>query len=214
MPGQTATRIATSGDRGRRPSTRSKPGPTACATRAFCAVTAGPSLADLFAANRSLILRYLMAQGAGEDAEDLLQDLWLRIQRTPAEVEPTRAYLMKMARNLLLDGARAARRQRQRDGAWQIDVRGVSDIDHSPDAEQVVISRDSLQRIDAVLRGLGTRTEAILRRHRIDGVAQRQLAAEEEISLSAVEKHLQKAYRAIALWQLELEGDGGAADDR
>jgi RNA polymerase sigma-70 factor (ECF subfamily) len=39
-------------------------------------------------------------------------------------------------------------------------------------------------------------------------MAQRDIAAEFGISLSAVEKHLQKAYRAIAAWQ---QDDGTAA---
>jgi RNA polymerase sigma-70 factor (ECF subfamily) len=48
-----------------------------------------------------------------------------------------------------------------------------------------------------VLRSLGERTDYIFRRHRVEGIPQRDIAAELGISLSAVEKHLQRAYRAV-----------------
>ena len=52
--------------------------------------------------------------------------------------------------------------------------------------------------MEDVLRRLGPKTERIIRRHRINGVPQRQLVLEEGLSLSSIEKHPQKAYRAIA----------------
>lgn len=168
------------------------------------AVSIDPSLTDLFSTSRGMILRYLRAQGAYEHAEDLLQELWIRVQRAPQAGKVSRAYLMKMAHNLVLDEARSAIRRKQRDRVWQIDGPMAIDVDPSPDAEQGLISRESLKRVEDVLHQLGPRTEAIIRRHRIDGVPQKQLALEEKLSLSAVEKHLQKAYRAIAQVQIEL----------
>ena len=169
-------------------------------------VSTGDSLAALFSTNRAMILRYFRAQGAGDHAEDLLQELWLKIQRAPSVSEVSRAYLMKMAHNLILDEARSAMRRKQRDRAWQTDGPAGVEIDPSPDAEQVLISRESLGRVEGALRLLGSRTETILRRHRIDGVAQKDLAREQGLSLSAIEKHLQKAYRSIALVQIEVDG--------
>jgi RNA polymerase sigma-70 factor (ECF subfamily) len=49
---------------------------------------------------------------------------------------------------------------------------------------------------------LGPRAAAIFRRHRIDGVPQRQVAKEMGVSLSTVESDLRGAYRALA----ELKG--------
>ncbi|RYF20656.1 MAG: sigma-70 family RNA polymerase sigma factor [Oxalobacteraceae bacterium] len=169
------------------------------------AASIDPSLMELFSTNQAMILRYLRAQGADEHAEDLLQELWIKVQRAPQVEHVSRAYLMKMAHNLVLDEARSATRRKQRDRVWHVDGPMAIDVDPAPDAEQSLISRESLKRMEDVLRQLGPRTEAIIRRHRIDGVPQRQLALEEGLSLSAVEKHLQKAYRAIAQAQIEFD---------
>jgi len=44
---------------------------------------------------------------------------------------------------------------------------------------------------------LGERTDLIFRRFRLDGVSQQIIGEELGISRSAVEKHLQKAYRRL-----------------
>ncbi|USU05591.1 RNA polymerase sigma factor [Sphingomonadaceae bacterium OTU29LAMAA1] len=165
---------------------------------------------DLFHANRDMILRYMRAHGFADQADDLLQELWLKIGRTPPVAEVSRAYLMKMAHNLIIDEARAAKRRKERDHMWQDGETGLLEADPAPNAEQIAIVRDALRRAEEVLRQLGPKTERILRRHRIDGVSQKQIALDEALSLSSVEKHLQKAYRAIALMQIDLDGAVGA----
>ncbi|TCP30107.1 sigma-70 family RNA polymerase sigma factor [Sphingomonas sp. BK235] len=162
-------------------------------------------LTKLFVDNRAMILRYLRALGGDDRADDLLQDLWLKVQRAPNVGQVSRAYLMKMPHNLALDDMRSNLRRGQRDRSWQVDGADGFEIDQSPNAEQILMSRESLRIMEELLRSLGPRTERIIRRHRIDDVSQKQLAAEEGLSLSAVEKHLQKAYRAIASAQVELD---------
>jgi RNA polymerase sigma factor (sigma-70 family) len=161
---------------------------------------AGSILAQAFLANQPLLLRYLRARGAGEDAEDCLQDLWIRAQACPDDgIGDPLAYLYRMAHNLMLDRYRAAHRRKGREIAYSSDVEGHDgDADDAPTAERILIGRDRLRQIDRVLAGLGPRTEHIFRRHRVDEVGQREIAAELGITLSAVEKHLQKAYRAVA----------------
>jgi RNA polymerase sigma-70 factor (ECF subfamily) len=44
---------------------------------------------------------------------------------------------------------------------------------------------------------LGQRAAAIFRRHRIDGVGQRDIAQEFGVSISTVESDLRRAYRAV-----------------
>ena len=61
----------------------------------------------------------------------------------------------------------------------------------------MLIAREQLAEAEAALRDLGERTDLVFRRFRIEGVSQRDIADELGISLSAVEKHLQKAYRAL-----------------
>jgi RNA polymerase sigma factor (sigma-70 family) len=164
-------------------------------------------LPRVFLANRDKVLRYLRSHGAGEDAEDLLQDLWVRIEQAAAPAEVTTGYLMRMAHNMMIDRVRSSRQRRLRDHAWHSDGPIGGEADDAPDAERVLLSRERLRLLERTLAGLGPRTEAILRRHRLDGVSQRDLADEFGISLSAVEKQLQKAYKAIALAQIAGEGE-------
>ena len=155
---------------------------------------AGGTLASNLLAHQVALLRYLRARGAGDEAEDLLQELWLKIEATGhAGVEDELAYLYRMAHNLMIDRHRGAMRRRRREMDFQD---GVS-WNEAPSAERTLIARDELGRIERTLRGLGERTDYIFRRHRIDNVAQRDIAVELGISLSAVEKHLQKAYRVM-----------------
>ncbi len=181
---------------------------------------AGDGLAAAFATHRAQLLRYLRARGAGEEAEDCLQDLWIRVQTVSTDMATDpRAYLYRMAHNLLLDRRRSEIRRGRRDTAYHDDVQAGGEADEAPAAERILIAREKLRRVEATLRGLGARTDHIFRRHRIDEIPQRDIAAELGLSLSAVEKHLQKAYRAIAALpgtdlfahDVPIDGKGGAA---
>ena len=59
------------------------------------------------------------------------------------------------------------------------------------------MAREQLARAEAVLADVGDRAAAVFRRHRLDGIGQRQIAAEMGVSLSTVESDLRKAYRAM-----------------
>ncbi|MCE3309775.1 hypothetical protein LB322_15875, partial [Staphylococcus aureus] len=59
------------------------------------------------------------------------------------------------------------------------------------------IAREQAALAEAALQSVGTRAAGIFRRHRIDGVEQRTVAAEFGVSLSTVEGDLRKAYRAM-----------------
>jgi RNA polymerase sigma-70 factor (ECF subfamily) len=73
-------------------------------------------LEAIFIANRVALLRFLRARGAGDDAEDLLQELWLRIRNAPSgPIDQPLPYLMRAANNLMLDRHRGRVRARQRD---------------------------------------------------------------------------------------------------
>ena len=150
-------------------------------------------LEAVFLAHRDALLRFLRARGAGDDAEDLLQDLWFRVAAAPVGpiAEPL-SYLMRAANNLMLDRARGQARTMRRDHAW-------SELaeDEAPGAERRLIARDALSRADGVLAALGSRAEAIFRRYRLDEVTIDQVAREFGVSRSTVEKDLQKAYRAL-----------------
>jgi RNA polymerase sigma-70 factor (ECF subfamily) len=150
-------------------------------------------LQAVFLENRAALLRFLRARGAGDGAEDLAQELWIRA--SSAATGPIRdplAYLYRTANNLMLDRRRAELRAGRRDDDWLQARPG-----DTPSHEQALIARQQLQEADAVLAALGARTDEIFRKFRLGGMTQVEIASELGISLSAVEKHLQKAYRAL-----------------
>lgn len=153
----------------------------------------------MFMVNRQRILRFVAARGGGDEAEDIVQELWLKISTTQTgPVAEPLSYLFRMANNLLLD----RRRSEQRRGRREEEYGGLNDspapgVSAAPSAERILVARERLHNVEAALAALGARTVAVFRRFRIDGVNQRDIAAEFGLSLSAVEKHLQKAYRAL-----------------
>lgn len=157
-------------------------------------------LEAVFMESRATLLRFLRARGAGTDAEDILQELWLKLSAMHAQgpIADPLAYLHRMADNLMHDRHRAARRRERREMTWH-DMAATSqpDISDDPSPERVLVARDTLRRVEAALEQLSERSRAIFRRFRVDGIGQKIIAREEGISVSAVEKHLQRAYRAL-----------------
>jgi RNA polymerase sigma-70 factor (ECF subfamily) len=168
---------------------------------------AAPAPADPAAAlkaalldNRPMLIRFLAARRVDrDDAEDLLQDLFLKLEsRSVGPVLQSRAYLYRVLNNQLTDHRRSAARRARREGDWVASQGGASpDLDDRPSPERALIARERLQEVSSAIAALPERTRTIFRKYRLDGVGQRQIAAELGISGSAVEKHLRKAYRLI-----------------
>lgn len=145
---------------------------------------------------RARLLRFLAARGAGDDAEDLLQELWQRVAGSSGQpiADPV-SYLFRAAENLMRDLRRSTMSRERRQFDWH-ETR--SSADEEPLGERVLIARERLREVDQALEALGPRVALVFRRYRIDGVGQGAIASELGISLSSVEKDLQKAYRALA----------------
>ncbi|MDZ3830850.1 MAG: sigma-70 family RNA polymerase sigma factor [Sphingopyxis sp.] len=145
-------------------------------------------------AHRDQIVRFLRVRGAGDGAEDLFQDLWMRLsERRVGPVAEPLAYIMRAANNLMLDRYRAARQRELRDAAW-----GEAAAVAGPSVERSLISREELDRVNGTITATGERPAHVFRRFRVDGVAQREIAAELGVSLSTVEADLRKVYAALA----------------
>ena len=161
-------------------------------------------LSALFMANRAALLRFLRARGAGENAEDLIQDMWMKLEsKDIGPVADPLPYLYRMANNLMLDRYRSATRRERREQDWAEGAGGVmaDPVDDMPVDERLILNQ-TLDEARETLRALGPRVEFVFRRFRIEGVGQRAIAEELGVSLTTVEKDLQKAYRAmIALKQ-------------
>lgn len=157
-------------------------------------------LEQAFLDNRTRLLAFLRARGAGDAAEDLLQDLWLRVAAArPGPVAAPLPYLYRAANMLMIDRYRSQRQGAQRDRAWSEAQGGAEPgVSDHPSVERVLSGRQLARLAEEELERLGPRPAAIFRRHRIDEVPQRQVAEEFGVSLSTVESDLRRAYRALA----------------
>jgi RNA polymerase sigma factor (sigma-70 family) len=180
-------------------------------------MTGAEGLSTVFLANRPKLMRYVRARFRGVgDAEDVMQDLWLRLStlETGPVAEPL-AYLYRMAENLVLDRRRSAIRRSSREREWtmgQIDGTFEHPVDSQPGAERALLARDQLNRMNDALDALPERTAFSFRAVRIDGTPQKDIAAQMGISLSAVEKHLQRAYRAVLDAQQSLDAESDPSE--
>lgn len=158
----------------------------------------------MFLANREKLLHFLRARGAGDASEDLVHEVWLRISAAAPHgpIANPLSYLFRTADLLLIDRYRSARQAGKRDRDWSElnagDGAGTSD---EPSAERRVAARQEALSVMATLDRLGPRIAGVFRRHRVDGLAQRQVAEEFGVSLSTVESDLRAAYRALREWK-------------
>ena len=152
----------------------------------------------IFLANRAKLMRFLLARGAGDSAEDLVQEVWLKVStKTRGPIASPLAYLFRTADTLMIDRFRSRRQAERRDQAWSVE-RGAGLTEGDPSAERIVAARQAVARLAEVIEGLGERRATIFRRARLEGIAQRQIAVELGISLSTVESELRIACRVVA----------------
>ncbi|MBR0551720.1 RNA polymerase sigma factor [Sphingomonadaceae bacterium LXI357] len=153
-------------------------------------------LAGALAAHRPELLRFLTARtGDGALAEDLMQEMWLRVREgRPVSIGNPRAYLYRMAQNLVLDRLKEERRRMARDLQWsssRTDEHGA-DLDRS-DPEKQMIEDERVARFTAAIAALPPATGRAFRLNKIDGLGQAEVAASMGISRSGVEKHIARA---------------------
>lgn len=189
-------------------------------------------LAALLEAERGALLRFLAARcGDPAEAEDLLQELWLKAAVTQTgPIANGRAYLFRMANNVVLDRARALRRTMQRDRAWiDHDASASTGIemrpDPSPGAEAELIEAEEAAQVRRAIEALPDGARRALLLYRFEGHGQGEIARIMGISRSGVEKHLAVAMKHLrrrledcgyfgAAASQEQETAGGAAPDR
>ncbi|WP_396594379.1 sigma-70 family RNA polymerase sigma factor [Brevundimonas sp. R86498] len=154
-------------------------------------------LEAIFTEMRPALVRRAAAMGAAGDAEDVVQDVWLKLRGVDAPVASPHAYLLRMVYTAVLDRRRGTRRAAARDAAWSTPANLPDDGIEPADAERRLIALQTLQAVESRLTALGDPAAAIFRRHRIDGVTQRKLAEEFGMGLSTIEKHLRRAYAVL-----------------
>jgi RNA polymerase sigma factor (sigma-70 family) len=153
---------------------------------------------------RSRLLRFLAARGVGDDAEDALHDLWQRVAAAPSQpIADPLSYLFRAAENLVRDRRRSAVSRDRRHHDWY----ETSPSEEQPTGERGLIARERLREVQSTLAALGPRVELVFRKCRLDGLGQVAIARDLGVSLSSVEKDLQKAYRALAQLRTKFDAE-------
>ncbi|MFD1611957.1 RNA polymerase sigma factor [Sphingomonas tabacisoli] len=165
---------------------------------------ASAGLSALFEAHRAELLRFLTARtGDPAEAEDIAQELWLRAHRTDAgPIANGRAYLFRVAHNLVLDQVRERNRRAQRDRSWHgaeygETAPGMELPDYRTDAERGLIEREEAALLASAIGNLPEGARRAFRLHKIDGLSHAEVASRLGISKSGVEKHIAVAMKHL-----------------
>ncbi len=145
---------------------------------------------------RPLLRRLLAARlGSADDAEDALQDLWMRVADLDAtQIEQPIPFLCRMATNLATDRRIAAARRGARDGAWE-EVQPQSG--EYADPERIALGRSELAEAQALIARMPDRMREAFTLFRFEEQPQRVIAERMGITVSAVEKLLRRAYQFL-----------------
>jgi RNA polymerase sigma-70 factor (ECF subfamily) len=156
-------------------------------------------LQAIFEENREQLLRYLRAHGAGDSAEDLLQELWLKVSTsTKGPIASPRSYLFRAATNLMIDVRRSQAQQQRREIEWSgLTDRLPNSAANDPGPERELAGRQRLEKVQSELQKLPPRALSIFRQHRIEGLTQREIAGAMGLSASTIESDLRLVYRLL-----------------
>ncbi len=146
---------------------------------------------------RRLIKRLRRQGSSAHDAEDLIQEAFLRMQvycSEGGEVREPEAFLARTARRLSINALR------DRHGDLYVDepVEALSLVDLSSAPEEMMAADDCLRSMTAALEAVSPRTCEVFFLHRVDGLSYAQIARRMAISVSAIEKHIARAVAALS----------------
>jgi RNA polymerase sigma-70 factor (ECF subfamily) len=151
--------------------------------------------------HRSQLVRFFTQRtGSAAEADDVVQEIWLRLERAGGPVGNTLAYLHRIGMNIVVDRLRERQRRGRRDAEWSevtADEWGKETIDGAPSAFDAADSKQRLRQVAEAISRLPPGAGRVFRRLRIDGLTHAEVAQEMGISKSAVEKHIAVALRHL-----------------
>lgn len=145
----------------------------------------------------SLLLRFFSRRFRDPTlAEDMVQQVFERlIRRGDVDgIENPGGYLFQTARSVLVDHLRHCSRHEP------VAYEAFEEVRHAPtelSPELIVAGRQRLGQVDQVLQSLPERTRLIFMLRRIEGQRYAEIGTRFGISVSAVEKHMERAIAAL-----------------
>lgn len=169
---------------------------------------AAEGLAALFQRYGTELRRFFIRRlGNADAASDLTQEIFLRVARTGAvvEMDDPRAYLYKIANNLVIDHHRAGQRQA---AFLAEDERPEHVIDSRPSPERHAQAREELAILRQAIADLPPRGREVFLLHKFDGLSYEDVANRLGISPNTVVVHM---VRSLAFCRDRL-ADRGRGD--
>jgi len=150
-------------------------------------------LADLFRAHAKPLQRYFRRRGHGaDDAQDLVQDVFVRLARCDLELITARPGCMvyRLAHFVSVDSRRRSQLQR-RIGLAPWDSLGDIEVDDAlPSPEQRLVWRQTIAGAVAAIERLPPKGGRAYWLYRVDELSQREIADIQGVSLKTVEKQI------------------------
>ncbi len=162
-------------------------------------------LIKVYLERRDALIRYFTLRlGSAAQAEDLAQDIYLKIagfsEEDIAAVNNPAAFLYRLGTNLMLDRIKQVRRSVARDDDWRrsqaVDV-GGEDAADIPAADEALAAKQKLEIIVQALNDLSPPCRRAFRLHKFEGLSHAETAQAMGISKSGVEKHISAALKHL-----------------
>jgi len=157
-------------------------------------VLAAATLDDLYRRERPWLLRYLRKHAGLEEAEDLLQDVFVRAAASKhiAELRNPGGYLCRIAQTVMIDHAR---RRGCRISCLPLECAHEPSCD--PRQEEALLATALEDELQRGLLALPRKTRWVFMLHRYHCLTYRQIHDRLGISEAAVEYHMVKALRYL-----------------
>jgi RNA polymerase sigma-70 factor (ECF subfamily) len=142
---------------------------------------------SLFVTHRRALVDYASGIiGSHTQAEDLVQEAWLRFDEASKGrfLEDAKGYLYRIVRNLALDGQRRASRESRLILRHGFERAAETCPDETPTPETVALYKDEIQCVMAAMAELPERTRIAFEMHRVGGAKLKEIAAFLGISVS------------------------------
>lgn len=145
---------------------------------------------------RGLVRFFTRYRASHEEAQDLAQESFLRLTEVdldaPGRLLRPAAYLRKIARNLLFDRVKSAKRRHE------VGCLSADDVPlPGADEHRRLEARDSLTRLEAAIKLLKPKTREVFLAYHIEFLSYAEIAARTGLSVSGVEKQMGLAFDEI-----------------
>jgi RNA polymerase sigma factor (sigma-70 family) len=169
--------------------------------RALDKPSENPLLATYLDRRKDLVRYFRVRLRSEEAAEDLVQDICVKITGLSAEgIDNPSGFLFRLGTNLMLDQIKQRKRAGRRDAEWRgatSTSAGWEDISEASPADAAADARQRLARIIEVVKELPPPVQEAFRLHKLEGLSHTETAAAMNVSKSSVEKYMMTCLKRI-----------------